>query len=151
MFKMYNKGKVVSFLAIFLAISTFPFWKNTGKNTVFSTGSGSKENFRMPAPNINPALAYALKSGVSGCVEERAFMRARHMKLLDNWRNEVVRENKKEYINVKGERFDKSLTGTCLKCHSNKEEFCDSCHDSAGVKPYCFDCHHANSGALNER
>jgi len=150
MFKMYNRGMVVSGLLVFLAIVTFPFWKiflnNMGKsmekNSVFSSTSGSKENRFMPGPNINPAVAFALKSGVSGCVEDRNFMRARHMRLLDNWRDEVVRENKREYVNTKGEHFEKSLTGTCLKCHSNKEEFCDSCHKATGVEPYCFDCHH---------
>ena len=28
-----------------------------------------------------------------------------------------------------------SLTGTCLRCHANKAEFCDRCHAYAGVSP----------------
>jgi hypothetical protein len=28
-----------------------------------------------------------------------------------------------------------------MKCHDNKEEFCDKCHLYAGVTPYCWDCH----------
>ena len=31
--------------------------------------------------------------------------------------------------------------GVCVKCHSNKERFCDRCHDYAGVKPTCWNCH----------
>jgi hypothetical protein len=129
---MYNKTKVFSGLTIFLTIATFPFWKN-----LFV----SSENRQIP----QAVLAAGLMSPGMHCVEDRAFMRAKHMTLLDNWRNEVVRENKKIYINSRGEHFQKSLTGTCLKCHSNKEEFCDNCHKSVGVKPYCFDCHQ-NSG-----
>ena len=29
----------------------------------------------------------------------------------------------------------------CMKCHTNKEKFCDECHTYAAVKPYCWDCH----------
>ncbi|MDH4262898.1 MAG: sulfate reduction electron transfer complex DsrMKJOP subunit DsrJ [Spirochaetia bacterium] len=146
MFKMYSKIKVFTGVFIFLALATFPFW-----NKVFIV---SKTNYEMPDANIKPALAFARENGFSGCIEDRAFMRAKHMKLLNHWRNEVVRENKKTYINSKGEHFNKSLTGTCLKCHSNKEEFCDSCHTSAGVKPYCFDCHITgiqNTNQLNSK
>ena len=37
--------------------------------------------------------------------------------------------------------YDISLAGTCMKCHSNKAEFCDRCHDYAGVSPDCWSCH----------
>ncbi|HCX02472.1 MAG TPA: cytochrome C, partial [Syntrophaceae bacterium] len=40
-----------------------------------------------------------------------------------------------------GRTFEKSLTGTCLQCHSNKEQFCDRCHNYVGAKPSCFNCH----------
>ena len=35
----------------------------------------------------------------------------------------------------------KSLTLECLSCHSNKDKFCDECHEYLKVKPYCWDCH----------
>lgn len=126
---MYDKRKVIPGLIIFLVLVTFPFW-----NKLFS---GQGANRQIPAPVVKLPAGITAKE----CVEDRAYMRAKHMVLLDNWRNEAVRENKKIYINSRGEHFNKSLTGTCLKCHSNKEEFCDNCHKSAGVKPYCFDCH----------
>jgi hypothetical protein len=125
---MYNKGKVVFGLLVFIALATFPIWRNS-----FFV---SAQNREIPKPVINPALPVD-----AACVEDRNYMRVKHMVLLNNWRNEVVRENKKVYINSKGECFNKSLTGTCLNCHSNKEEFCDNCHKSVGVHPYCFDCH----------
>ena len=34
-----------------------------------------------------------------------------------------------------------SLSQSCLGCHSNKEQFCDACHNYAGVKPNCWSCH----------
>jgi len=123
---MYNKGKVISGLLIFVALITLPIWKSA----FFS----AKESSSASEPVI-------LKTAGTECVEGRAFMRANHMVMLNNWRNEDVRENKKVYTNSKGKHFDKSLSGTCLNCHSNKDEFCDSCHKSTGVQLYCFDCH----------
>jgi len=36
---------------------------------------------------------------------------------------------------------EKSLTGTCLSCHSSKEAFCNRCHEYVGADPYCWECH----------
>ena len=44
-----------------------------------------------------------------------------------------------------------SLTRGCLDCHSNKAEFCDRCHASAGVTPKCFDCHQETTNDPNSR
>jgi hypothetical protein len=68
-------------------------------------------------------------------------MRAEHMQLLDVWRDSVVRESKRIYVNPEGKEFNMSLSNTCLDCHSNKAEFCDRCHDYASVQPYCWSCH----------
>lgn len=38
-------------------------------------------------------------------------------------------------------KYEMSLQNTCMKCHSNKEEFCDQCHNYANVSPFCWDCH----------
>ena len=48
------------------------------------------------------------------------------------WRGFSVRD---------GREIEASLSGTCLRCHSDKTRFCDRCHDDAGVKPACWDCH----------
>ena len=40
-----------------------------------------------------------------------------------------------------GKKWTISLQNTCLKCHSNYEEFCDKCHVSNSVDPYCWTCH----------
>jgi len=96
---------------------------------------------------------YALASGQTGpppelklpdghCVEDAAFMRAHHMNLLDDWRNQVVREGKKNYVSkTYGETYEMSLTRTCLRCHGDRKEFCCQCHSYANVEPTCWNCH----------
>ena len=38
-------------------------------------------------------------------------------------------------------KVEKSLQNGCMKCHTSKVKFCDTCHEYASVKPYCWDCH----------
>ena len=118
---MYNKKIVIPSLILFLAVATMPFW----------IGSDNDQE----EPQV------VIKDGLTQCVESKEFMRANHMQLLDQWRHSVVREQQRIYVNSAGEHFEKSLTNTCLNCHSNKSEFCDSCHTKAGVEPYCWSCH----------
>jgi cytochrome c len=68
-------------------------------------------------------------------------MRANHMKMLAAWRDEAVRNGNRLYAAKDGRTFEKSLTGTCIQCHANKEQFCDRCHNYVGAKPTCFSCH----------
>ncbi len=77
-------------------------------------------------------------------------MAAHHMELLDRWRKEVVREaDNTPYTSVAfGGEYKKSLTGTCMTCHSNNETSdrntdmsCAKCHDYANVELRCWDCH----------
>ncbi len=75
------------------------------------------------------------------CVEGVEFMRAKHMDLLSEWRNEVVREGVRKYVSSTDIAFEMSLTGTCLDCHESKQGFCDECHDYTGVHPDCWECH----------
>jgi hypothetical protein len=63
------------------------------------------------------------------------------MDLLDNWRAEAVRTSDRIHIASDGKQYDKSLTGTCMTCHSNREKFCDRCHEYAGVDVFCWGCH----------
>ena len=95
----------------------------------------------MPAPllSLDTPVINALK--VKRCVEDTAFMRTNHMKFLNAWRDEAVREGVRLYKATDGRTFEKSLTGTCIQCHSNNEQFCDRCHNYVGAKPTCFSCH----------
>ncbi len=120
---MYDTGKILIGLVIFAVIVTLPFWYNgiTGKASA------------IPEPEI--------KTDAKQCVASTAFMKESHMKLLDEWRNEVVRNQKRLYVGINGKTFNMSLTNTCLDCHANKDTFCDRCHTYVGVSPTCWACH----------
>jgi hypothetical protein len=120
---MYDSGKVIVGILVFLALMSSPFWLNAGRVS------------KVPEPK-KPAVEKGKE-----CVESNAYMRANHMQMVDEWRNEVVREAERDYLNTNGKKFRKSLTLTCLDCHDEKKEFCDKCHTYAGVKPYCWECH----------
>ena len=125
--KIYDGGKIFLGIVIFLAIVLFPFYSNPGKVMA------------KPEPKINTPEIDKLE--VKKCVESKEFMRSEHMQMLNSWRDSVVRNGDRVYINSAGEHFDMSLQNTCMKCHSNKKEFCDQCHNYMAVKPYCWDCH----------
>ena len=122
--KMFNKRMISTGLILFLAIVTLPFWLNFGK--------------AAPAPEV-VLTEKAKAAGV--CVRDKDYMTGQHMQLLDVWRDTVVREGNRLYVNAEGESYNMSLSNTCLDCHSNKTEFCDRCHNYASVTPYCWDCH----------
>jgi hypothetical protein len=111
-------------LVIFFIIVLFPFWYNRGK--------------AVPPPELK--LTEKAKAAKE-CVRSTDYMRSEHMRLLDLWRESVVREDDRIYTNPQGKQFVMSLSNTCLDCHSNKAEFCDKCHNYASVRPYCWDCH----------
>ena len=124
---MYNRGKILVGVCIFLVLIAFPFWYAIGKSTA------------APEPDLDTPVIQQLSE--KKCVESSAFMRENHMQLLDDWRNQVVREGKRLYIAEDGTEYRMSLQNTCLSCHSNKIDFCDRCHDYAGVTPDCWTCH----------
>jgi len=126
---MYDSPKIIVGVVLFLVIFSIPFW--------YSQASGDSDY--APHPDISQLNA----AGITQCVEGKDYMAAKHMDLLDNWRNDVVREGDRLYVSDEyGTEFDKSLTDTCLEqCHTNHEDFCDQCHDYLGVKPKCWDCH----------
>ena len=120
---MFDKGKVILGLAIFLCLASFPVWYNV------LTG---KADYR-PSPVI--------ATSDNQCVESKQHMREYHMQLLQQWRDDAVRNGKTTYTASDNKIYDINLTGTCLQCHSNKAEFCDSCHNYEGVAPNCWNCH----------
>jgi hypothetical protein len=125
---MYNSGKIIAGLVVFIILATLPFLLNLGK-------ASAKIEPSIDTPEINAMP-------VKQCVESKEFMRSEHMQLLNNWRDEVVRNGNRIYrSNSNGKEFTISLQNTCMKCHSNKKEFCDKCHNYMAVKPYCWTCH----------
>ncbi|PID78095.1 MAG: menaquinol oxidoreductase [Deltaproteobacteria bacterium] len=122
---MSDKIKVLAGFIIFVGMISAPFWINAGKVKA------------IPHPELSEN---AKKAGV--CVEEN--MAAKHMQILDLWRDTVVRDAQRIYVNSKGKKYKMSLsTGSesCLGCHGSKAEFCDKCHEYASVEPFCWKCH----------
>ncbi|MDI6725700.1 MAG: sulfate reduction electron transfer complex DsrMKJOP subunit DsrJ [Smithellaceae bacterium] len=125
--KLYNGGKIIAGIVVFLLLTTFPFWYDRGAKT-------APPDLRLDTPAIG-----ALRE--KRCVESAAFMRMNHVPLLADWKGLVVRDGLRSYRATDGRVHPVTLTGSCLHCHSNKKEFCDRCHDYAGAKPKCYRCH----------
>ncbi|MBI5639962.1 MAG: sulfate reduction electron transfer complex DsrMKJOP subunit DsrJ [Nitrospirae bacterium] len=128
---MYNGGKIIVGLVVFIALFAFPFYYNIGK-------AMEKPEPKTDTPAI---LQWEKEHGKKECVESKEFMRSEHMQLLNDWRDSVVRNGDRIYTNAAGKQFTMSLQNTCMNCHSNKKEFCDKCHNYMAVKPYCWGCH----------
>ena len=125
--EIYNKKGVIAGIVIFALFAAIPFLFNLGK--------------AAPAPEL---ILTEKAREAKECVRPKEIIKREHMVLLDDWRDTVVRDAKRVYVNPQGKEFNMSLSNTCLDCHSNKEEFCDRCHNYASVSPYCWDCHIEN-------
>jgi [DsrC]-trisulfide reductase subunit J len=119
---MHDGGKILTGLAVFLALALLPFWHNAVGGTAAA-----------PQPKI--------VTQEKECVAPRETIRSTHMELLNSWRDTVVRKGSRTYVDARGRTVDMSLTKTCLSCHPNKKEFCDACHNYLAVSPYCWQCH----------
>ncbi|MBG3877126.1 MULTISPECIES: sulfate reduction electron transfer complex DsrMKJOP subunit DsrJ [Nitratidesulfovibrio] len=124
---MYNGKYIIPGIVIFVGLFTFPFWSN------LLTPKYERPQLAMPADQKE-------------CIEPAEYMRAEHMHILDVWRDQALREGKRAYVASNGKVWDISLQNTCMKCHANKADFCDKCHNSNSVSPYCWDCHVAPRG-----
>jgi hypothetical protein len=120
---MYDAGKIIAGLIILILLLAFPIWYNVIKGKALI----------VPDPKI--------VTKEKQCVESTPYMKESHMQLLDSWRNKVVRENLRLYEGIGGKTYNMSLSNTCLECHSNKDKFCDQCHNYVGVTPTCWNCH----------
>ena len=129
---MRDTGKIVIGLIVFLIIMTFPVWYNAVNGVT---------------PMNDPIIATADLPGKDQCVRSADYMRPFHMDLLNKWRDGVVRKGERVYTAEDGRKFNMSLSNTCMDCHSNKDTFCDRCHDFMAVSPYCWDCHIEPKGA----
>lgn len=126
---MYNAKAIIPGLIVAVAVFTAPFWLNIGGAT-----------YEYPAV-VLPAGKVAVD-----CIEPVEWMRAEHMTLLNTWRDQAVREEKRTYVASNGKEWNVSLQNTCMACHASQAEFCDKCHLQNNVKPYCWNCHVAPKG-----
>jgi hypothetical protein len=70
--------------------------------------------------------------GEKKCIKDTEYMRFNHMILLKGIRDDVMRQGKKGEMGFKD----------CRQCHTNRERFCDRCHNMVNLKPNCFSCHY---------
>lgn len=130
---MHKARYIIIGLALFVLATTAPFWYN-------AVGSRPQPVLSLNTPAINQLAG-------KQCIEDSEFMRKNHMKLLRDWKEQSVRQGKTEYVAQDGRTYPVSLEKNCLSCHSNKQEFCDSCHSFAGIDtPNCWSCHVAPEG-----
>lgn len=97
---------------------------------------------RVPLPVIELARG-------GQCVEDSAYMRRNHMKLLRHQRDATLRG---------GIRSAKYSLKACIECHASQTtdsvaadstNFCLSCHAYAAVKIDCFECHATKPSATS--
>ena len=119
---MYDAKYIIPGLIVFVALMTFPIWKNMGN----------------AGPVPKPEKPVTAKK----CIDAVDVMRTSHMQILDRWRDEVLRDGNRTPVEVEGVEYQRSLMNGCMKCHADKKKFCDECHTYTSVKPYCWDCHY---------
>jgi len=121
---MRDRVWILAGLAVFVAALTFPAWYGLAH----AKASSSPPNLVLPVNQKE-------------CVAPAGTMRATHMQLLIQWRQDVTRRGDRRFVAYNGKVYEKSLTRTCLGCH-NKAGFCDRCHQYSGVSgPHCWNCH----------
>ena len=129
--KIYDGKYIAVGLMVFIVLATFPIWFNHGK--------------AAPPPEPKLDTPVIMKMAQKQCVMPKDQMITGHMQLLNDWRTEVVRNGKRMYVAADDKKYEMSLQNECMRCHSNKTEFCDKCHQYAGLKadstPYCWTCH----------
>ena len=114
-------------------------WRGAAKAALVAALAGSAlaadgPSTRVPLPGVQPPAE-------GKCVEDTAFMRRNHMRLLVHQRDRTVHE---------GIRTEKHSLANCVSCHASRETgrvtgspdaFCEGCHRYAAVKLDCFECH----------
>lgn len=127
--KIYSLKAVAVGLAIFLVVFGAPLLLNMGKV------------HPVPQPSLDTPAIQKLAEKERQCVEPTEWMRANHMQLLWDWREQVVRTGERYYTTSQGKKVLASLSNNCMECHSNKSQFCDQCHNYVAVAPNCWGCH----------
>ena len=133
--KLYDFKYIALGLLIFFGLVFSPLMPNLGKPVA------------PPDPKLDTPAIQKLKE--KKCVMPTEWMRANHMQLLVDWREQVVRSkgsgggpvDDRIFVNPEGKKFVASLSNTCMDCHSNKTQFCDQCHNYVAVTPNCWGCH----------
>lgn len=122
---MYDSGKIILGLILFVGLFTSPFWYDSLTNKALQ----------------KPDLILPARDNQQQCVESVEYMRSNHMILLNEWRDDFVRKGVTIYTSSTGKKYEISLEKSCLGCHSNTTQFCDRCHSYLAVNLTCWSCH----------
>lgn len=123
---MYNAKLIIPGIIIFVLVFSSPFWLGWIGQDYTKTGV-----------TLSP-----IAKQQQTCIEDTEFMRAQHMRLLDEWRDQALRQENRVYVSaLNGKKYLISLQNTCVACHTNYTEFCEKCHIANSVYPYCWTCH----------
>ena len=123
---MRDRGKIAVGVSLFFAAVLLPLWY----------------------PRTHGQLDLVFPEHASACIESTPTMRASHMLLLGQWRTSVVRDGNRDYVAANGAKYEKSLSRTCMRCHTSARQFCTPCHDYTGTQLTCWDCHVAPEGRV---
>lgn len=123
---MNDRPIILGGFIVFLVFVTTPIWHGVATRKI-----------ALAVPEIKSSAQE------KQCVAPVSYMRTSHMRLLDEWRDDVVRTGQRKYVAYNGKVYEKSLTQTCLSaCHGSRQEFCDRCHNYSGVAALnCWKCH----------
>ena len=136
---MQDFGKIVTGIIIFLVLLSIPI--------IVTQASGNadyvtEDELQLPDPEVVAEISGATNYS---CMESVEYMRVNHMDLLFEYRAWVVRDDANGDPGMiywpEGTDQPFSLNGTCLGCHTDRETFCNVCHEYADVQPNCWDCH----------
>ncbi len=129
--RLYNGKPILCGLAFFIAVVTFPLWRDMG--------------CAVPVPQPGTDTPVIREMTGKRCILPTSEMRTGHMQLLNEWRTVAVQNGSRSQETVEGKTYAVSLRNGCMNCHSNKTQFCDRCHSYAGMQtdsaPYCWTCH----------
>ncbi|MEJ2218601.1 MAG: sulfate reduction electron transfer complex DsrMKJOP subunit DsrJ [Gemmatimonadota bacterium] len=125
---MRDRKWIIGGLVVFCAVVLFPVWYGFG-----TRATAAPPDLVLPAND-------------TACVEPTEWMIANHPELLNEWRYEVIRKGRTDYVSSTGATYTMSFTGTCLRCHTSRATFCQRCHDYADVQPTCWNCHVESQG-----
>ncbi len=119
--------------------STMHRWLGVGLLLISSLATSAPGTPQPGSDGVPKPVIEAARGGQ--CVEDPAFMRRNHMKLLKHQRGDTMRD---------GNRTGKYSLKACVDCHASSttssvsassSNFCQSCHTYAAVKIDCFECH----------
>ena len=88
---LYNAKAVTVGIVAFLVVCTSPFW----------AGFGSSD---YTSPKVS------LPKDAKECIEDTAFMKAEHMQLLNEWRDQALRQGNRVYVAKNGKKWNISLS-----------------------------------------